>query len=171
MSARSTHPGVVVDVDGSPSSTMGVRWAAREAAMRNVPLTLVHISSPPASGPPPRSPSRSCSDSTEKEAAGQTAGGLETCHKVKRNVAPWLPRARPTAHNPSSTMMGHQHRHPSGCVLTADILPLLILDACARGRDVADARWSAIAGQEAFFSTGVVVRPFGAATRRPSLGG
>ena len=51
MSARSTHPGVVVGVDGSPSSTMGVRWAAREAAMRNVPLTLVHVSSPPAVWP------------------------------------------------------------------------------------------------------------------------
>jgi nucleotide-binding universal stress UspA family protein len=51
MSARSTHPGVVVGVDGSPSSTMGVRWAAREAAMRNVPLTLVHVSSWPAVWP------------------------------------------------------------------------------------------------------------------------
>jgi len=51
MSARSTHPGVVVGVDGSPSSTMGVRWAAREAAMRNVPLTLVHVSNPPAVWP------------------------------------------------------------------------------------------------------------------------
>jgi nucleotide-binding universal stress UspA family protein len=30
---------------------MGVRWAAREAAMRNVPLTLVHVSSPPAVWP------------------------------------------------------------------------------------------------------------------------
>jgi hypothetical protein len=32
MSARSTHSGVFVGVDGSPSSTMAVRWAAREAS-------------------------------------------------------------------------------------------------------------------------------------------
>jgi nucleotide-binding universal stress UspA family protein len=51
MSGRNTHPGVVVGVDGSPSSTMAVRWAAREAAMRNVPLTLVHVSSWPAVWP------------------------------------------------------------------------------------------------------------------------
>ena len=48
MPGRSTHSGVVVGVDGSPSSTMGVQWAAREAAMRNVPLTLVSVSSWPA---------------------------------------------------------------------------------------------------------------------------
>lgn len=38
-----TRPGVVVGVDGSPASRVAVDWAARDAAMRNVPLTLVHI--------------------------------------------------------------------------------------------------------------------------------
>lgn len=52
MSGRSTHSGVVVGVDGSPSSTMAVRWAAREAIMRNVALTVVHVSSPLAVWPP-----------------------------------------------------------------------------------------------------------------------
>ena len=42
MSGRTTHQGIVVGVDGSPSSRVAVRWAAREATMRNVPLTLVH---------------------------------------------------------------------------------------------------------------------------------
>ncbi len=51
MSARSTHLGVVVGVDGSPSSTMAVRWAARKASMRNVGLTVVHVSEPPAVWP------------------------------------------------------------------------------------------------------------------------
>jgi len=51
MSDRSTHSGVVVGVDGSPSSTMAVRWAAREATMRNIGLTLVHVSEPPAVWP------------------------------------------------------------------------------------------------------------------------
>jgi nucleotide-binding universal stress UspA family protein len=43
MSSRSVHQGIVVGVDGSPSSDSAVRWAAREAEMRNVPLSLVHI--------------------------------------------------------------------------------------------------------------------------------
>lgn len=43
MSNRSVHQGIVVGVDGSPSSDMAVRWGAREAAMRNVPLSLVHV--------------------------------------------------------------------------------------------------------------------------------
>jgi nucleotide-binding universal stress UspA family protein len=48
MPERSEHQGIVVGVDGSPSSDIAVRWAAREAGMRNVPLSLVHvIESPP----------------------------------------------------------------------------------------------------------------------------
>ncbi len=43
MSKHSVHQGIVVGVDGSPSSDMAVRWAAREAAMRNVSLSLVHV--------------------------------------------------------------------------------------------------------------------------------
>ena len=43
MSKRITHHGVVVGADGSPSSRVAVRWAAREAAMRHVPLTVVHV--------------------------------------------------------------------------------------------------------------------------------
>ena len=42
MSKLSTHPGVVVGVDGSPGSKVAVQWAARDAELRNVPLTLVH---------------------------------------------------------------------------------------------------------------------------------
>jgi len=43
MSAIEKHYGIVVGVDGSPSSNFAVCWAARDAAMRNVPLTLVHM--------------------------------------------------------------------------------------------------------------------------------
>jgi nucleotide-binding universal stress UspA family protein len=43
MSNPSVHHGIVVGVDGSPSSDAAVRWAAGEAEMRNVPLSIVHI--------------------------------------------------------------------------------------------------------------------------------
>ena len=53
MLNSATHLGVLVGVDGSSSSESAVRWAAREASMRNVPLTLVHIVVTPAWGPAP----------------------------------------------------------------------------------------------------------------------
>ena len=43
MSKASTHPGIVVGVDGSPGPNVAVQWAARDAELRNVPLTLVHV--------------------------------------------------------------------------------------------------------------------------------
>jgi nucleotide-binding universal stress UspA family protein len=38
-----SHGGVVVGVDGSRGAQIAVGWAAREAAMRKVPLTLIHV--------------------------------------------------------------------------------------------------------------------------------
>jgi nucleotide-binding universal stress UspA family protein len=53
MSATVKHLGVVVAVDGSPASNAAVCWAARDAAMRNVPLTVVHaVTTPTATWPP-----------------------------------------------------------------------------------------------------------------------
>ena len=52
MSSRETHAGIVVGVDGSPSSRVATRWAAHEATMRNVPLTLVHVVAASAAGSP-----------------------------------------------------------------------------------------------------------------------
>ncbi|WP_205878045.1 universal stress protein [Mycobacterium camsae] len=46
MSTTVTRYGVVVGVDGSAASNAAVFWAAHEAAMRHVPLTLVHMFNP-----------------------------------------------------------------------------------------------------------------------------
>ena len=43
MTAPAKRYGIVVGVDGSPASNFAVCWAARDAALRNVPLTLVHM--------------------------------------------------------------------------------------------------------------------------------
>lgn len=52
MSSGPAHPGVLVGVDGSPSSRVAVRWAAHEATVRNIPLTPVHVVSTPAVSSP-----------------------------------------------------------------------------------------------------------------------
>ncbi|MEO8813987.1 MAG: universal stress protein [Mycobacterium sp.] len=46
MSAPMKH-GILVGVDGSPSAIAAVDWAARDAVLRGLPLTLVHILAPP----------------------------------------------------------------------------------------------------------------------------
>jgi nucleotide-binding universal stress UspA family protein len=46
MSDSLVHRGILVGVDGSAAATAAVAWAVRDAAMRNVPLTLVHVISP-----------------------------------------------------------------------------------------------------------------------------
>lgn len=43
MSEHSAHRGVVVGVDGSAPARAAARWAAHEAVMRHVSLTVVHV--------------------------------------------------------------------------------------------------------------------------------
>lgn len=53
MSAPDQQRGIVVAVDGSPASDAAAIWAAREAEMRQVPLTVVHaVTTPTATWPP-----------------------------------------------------------------------------------------------------------------------
>ena len=58
MSGSETHRGILVGVDRSASSMAAVDWATRDAAMRNVPLTLMHVVAPvvPAVAPWPEIP-------------------------------------------------------------------------------------------------------------------
>ncbi len=43
MSESTKKHGMLVAVDGSPESDAAVRWAAHEAEMRDVPITLMHV--------------------------------------------------------------------------------------------------------------------------------
>jgi nucleotide-binding universal stress UspA family protein len=53
MSEHVKQLGIVVAVDGSPASNAAALWAARDAAMRNIPLTVVHaVATPTATWPP-----------------------------------------------------------------------------------------------------------------------
>ncbi len=48
MSTSPTHHGILVGVDGSPPSKVAVDWAAREASMRKLPLSIIHVIPSPA---------------------------------------------------------------------------------------------------------------------------
>ena len=43
MTTSTTHHGIIVAVDGSAASNVAVEWAARDAALRQESLTLVHV--------------------------------------------------------------------------------------------------------------------------------
>lgn len=43
MSVKKAHYGILVAADGSPDSKVAVDWAARDAELRGLPLTIVHI--------------------------------------------------------------------------------------------------------------------------------
>jgi hypothetical protein len=49
MGSAKTDLGIIVGVDESPGANT-VRWAAQEAALRKIPLTLVRVGLMPASG-------------------------------------------------------------------------------------------------------------------------
>ncbi|KAA1244244.1 universal stress protein [Mycobacterium simiae] len=46
---RNAPLGIVVGIDESPAARRAVQWAARDAELRNIPLTLVHAVSPEVS--------------------------------------------------------------------------------------------------------------------------
>ena len=48
MSSKAKHLGIVVGVDGSSASDAAVTWAAHDAVLRGVPLTLIHVQDPAA---------------------------------------------------------------------------------------------------------------------------
>ncbi|OBI89125.1 universal stress protein [Mycobacterium asiaticum] len=52
MSGEATKYGILVGIDGSAESDRAVAWAAREAALRHVPLNLLHAVTPVVVGWP-----------------------------------------------------------------------------------------------------------------------
>ena len=48
MVSTTKHYGVIVGVDGSPVSDAAVSWAAHDAAIRGLPLTIVYVENPAA---------------------------------------------------------------------------------------------------------------------------
>jgi nucleotide-binding universal stress UspA family protein len=92
MPPEHTHHGIVVGVDGSPSSTIAVEWAARDAEMRNVPLKLVHAVAPMVTAGGDGSDIAAFADYAQLQ-DDQARQIIEQAHKVaKEAVSPtWAP--------------------------------------------------------------------------------
>ncbi|MFC7023001.1 universal stress protein [Promicromonospora thailandica] len=88
MSTSTTTPDpVVVGIDGSPSSTRAVRWAALEAARRNTRLSLLHVWTPvPASVP-----HAAALGAYEDALVAQARQWLADAESVAREAAPDVP--------------------------------------------------------------------------------
>lgn len=93
--------GVVVGVDGSPSSRAALEWAARDAELRGVPLTVVHVLAPVATAvwievPVPRDfietrNRRATEVISESTTAVKALGGVPVRHYVlEGSVVPML---------------------------------------------------------------------------------
>jgi nucleotide-binding universal stress UspA family protein len=48
MASTTKRYGIIVGIDGSPESDAAVSWAAHDATIRGLPLTVVHVESPAA---------------------------------------------------------------------------------------------------------------------------
>jgi nucleotide-binding universal stress UspA family protein len=80
MSSTTKHYGVIVGIDGSPESDAAVSWAAHDAAIRGLSLTLVHVENPAA-------PTWSQAPILEESAGEQEAENrslLENASKIAR---------------------------------------------------------------------------------------
>jgi nucleotide-binding universal stress UspA family protein len=82
MSSTTKHYGIIVGIDGSPSSDAAVGWAAHDAAIRGLPLTIVYVENPVA-------PTWSQAPVLEESAGEQEAedrGLLADAAKIARDV-------------------------------------------------------------------------------------
>ncbi|MFC9555306.1 universal stress protein [Rhodococcus sp. NPDC056960] len=109
----SGHRPIVVGIDGSPSSLQAVSWAAREAALRNTPLSLITTAFVPGTyGVPIGMPSGFFEDEerdgkTRLDRAAQTARDAAPGHPVE--IATMLCTGTPVgellAHSTNASML------------------------------------------------------------------
>jgi nucleotide-binding universal stress UspA family protein len=80
MSEATTKLGILVGVDGSKESDAAVRWAAKEATIRDVPITLMHVIAPVVVNWPVGSLQASCTDWQEENARRVIEQAQTTLH-------------------------------------------------------------------------------------------
>jgi nucleotide-binding universal stress UspA family protein len=89
--SETVHRGILVGVDGSTSSSAAVAWATHDAAMRNIPLTLVHIIAPVVPSAAPFADTRFTDDFSkwqEEEARRVLEAARKTVAECSQDAAP-----------------------------------------------------------------------------------
>ena len=94
MSKDTKKYGILVAVDGSAESDAAVRWAAREAVMRDADVTLMHVIAPVVVGWPARYLQASFNESQEENARQVIEQAQKTVHTSLKtpNRPPCAPR-------------------------------------------------------------------------------
>jgi nucleotide-binding universal stress UspA family protein len=93
MSKSTTKYGILVAVDGSPASDAAVRWAAREAVMREAAVTLMHVVAPVVVGWPVRPLQASFDEWQEENAQHVIEQAQKTFHASLGDTRPPAVRA------------------------------------------------------------------------------
>src|SRR5271170_3468747 len=87
MSLTTKHYGIIVGVDGSPASDAAVSWAAHDAVMRGVPLTLIHVQDPAARTWSPAEVLKEVAGWQEAEGRGILANASKIAHDIANDTS------------------------------------------------------------------------------------
>ena len=88
MSKDAKKYGILVAVDGSAESDAAVRWATREAVMRDADVTLMHVIAPVVVGWPARYLQASFNESQEENARQVIEQAQKTVHTSLQDAEP-----------------------------------------------------------------------------------
>jgi nucleotide-binding universal stress UspA family protein len=87
MSSTTKH-GIIVGVDGSPASDAAVGWAAHDAVLRGVPLTLMHVQDPMARTWSQAKVQEELAGWQKAEGRGILANASKIAHDIANETAP-----------------------------------------------------------------------------------
>ena len=87
MSSTTKHYGILVGVDGSSASDAAVSWAAHDAVMRGLPLTLMHVQDPMSRTWSPAERLKEVSGWQKAEGRGILANASKIAHDITKDAS------------------------------------------------------------------------------------
>ena len=87
MSSTTKHYGILVGVDGSSASDAAVSWAAHDAVMRGLPITLMHVQDPMSRTWSPAEGLKEVSGWQKAEGRGILANASKIAHDITKDAS------------------------------------------------------------------------------------